>query len=579
MKNSSARAIIRHLIAILLFLFIGAVLFTALQKILRLKVNYPKDAQNISFQLETFFGQEKNTDDVLFLGTSHVQYGLDPMELYKEYGIVSYNLGTSAQRLSGTFFLLQEALKTQHPSVIVLDVSSLFLREMNETAWRFIMDALPSYHSKIPMAKEFSSFMARQGENGKGTTAAEEKRKRLTVFSDLLGIFAKESFRCALFPVIKYHTRWDELGKTDFRDFLPVTDYCTGGYLMCPSIGSGGITVKQMNKTQNMLVEKKEAILTEYVNDAVSQEITEDPLYQVIAPEENIKWLEKIQALCDSNEAQLLLIKIPSVHNPNYYPSAWTSLRSEYVKTYARDHGLQFFDMLYDTKTKWDTKMDSIDSGMHLNYTGAKKATNLLGDYLLKQYSLTSKICPSYEKNMPLYETVAEVVELEMEQDLTAYLHKLGSNPEDYIICFAAQNDMTDSLTEEELEAMHSLGLHVEFDEDSFRNAYVAVLDGKEIVYEAQSNRKLEYKTTLKNGIKLEMISAGWNVGSKASVLLNGREYACNSLGLNVVVLDKKTEKVIDSVVFNTYAEEHTCTHKDAFKNMNEYWMAMWRES
>lgn len=39
---------------------------------------------------------ESNTDfDVIYLGTSHVQNHILPMEIWKEYGIASYNWGYS----------------------------------------------------------------------------------------------------------------------------------------------------------------------------------------------------------------------------------------------------------------------------------------------------------------------------------------------------------------------------------------------------------------------------------------------------------------------------------------------------
>lgn len=46
----------------------------------------------------TFFNQPKDYD-VLFFGTSHVRYGIYPMELWEEYGITSYNLAIRVPKL------------------------------------------------------------------------------------------------------------------------------------------------------------------------------------------------------------------------------------------------------------------------------------------------------------------------------------------------------------------------------------------------------------------------------------------------------------------------------------------------
>ena len=41
---------------------------------------------------ESFFQQEQDFD-VLFMGTSHVINAIFPMELWNDYGVVSYNFG------------------------------------------------------------------------------------------------------------------------------------------------------------------------------------------------------------------------------------------------------------------------------------------------------------------------------------------------------------------------------------------------------------------------------------------------------------------------------------------------------
>ncbi len=64
----------------------------------------------------------ENTLDVLCLGSSHIQYCFSPAMFYADTGLYSYVLGSSCQPLQSSYALLDEALKTQHPQVVILDV-------------------------------------------------------------------------------------------------------------------------------------------------------------------------------------------------------------------------------------------------------------------------------------------------------------------------------------------------------------------------------------------------------------------------------------------------------------------------
>ena len=73
-----------------------------------------------------FYEMERDTVDVLFLGSSHAAAAFSPQELYDGYGITSYNLGSEQQNLLITYYWLKEALRYQSPKVVVLDCLMLF---------------------------------------------------------------------------------------------------------------------------------------------------------------------------------------------------------------------------------------------------------------------------------------------------------------------------------------------------------------------------------------------------------------------------------------------------------------------
>ena len=67
------------------------------------------------------YRQPRETVDVLVLGTSLAYAGVNTNILWSEYGIASYNLCSAEQPFWISYYYLEEALKTQKPSLILLD--------------------------------------------------------------------------------------------------------------------------------------------------------------------------------------------------------------------------------------------------------------------------------------------------------------------------------------------------------------------------------------------------------------------------------------------------------------------------
>ena len=74
-----------------------------------------------SLQKYTQFFEQEGDFDVLFLGSSKVINGVLPMELWNDYGIVSYNLGGHANTIPTSYWVLRNALEHTTPKCVVLD--------------------------------------------------------------------------------------------------------------------------------------------------------------------------------------------------------------------------------------------------------------------------------------------------------------------------------------------------------------------------------------------------------------------------------------------------------------------------
>ena len=72
------------------------------------KFIYDRNARMAAFELE-----QKGQINVLNIGDSLSTTSLAPMELYRDYGYTSYNLGQDLQTPTESYFALKTALKTQ----------------------------------------------------------------------------------------------------------------------------------------------------------------------------------------------------------------------------------------------------------------------------------------------------------------------------------------------------------------------------------------------------------------------------------------------------------------------------------
>lgn len=174
--NSKKRRLYSVLkIIILIFLMVGAVYVSNI--VLREKSTIRKN--------EDFFSQKEDFD-VLFFGSSHTEIFVNPMDLWKDFGIVSYNFGNPEESLETSFLLMKNAIEIHKPKVIVLDVAMFNLCEnnTNKDHMHYALDSFPISKSKLEAINE----------------ALPNINEKIEM----------------IFTLGSYHTRWKELGKEDF---------------------------------------------------------------------------------------------------------------------------------------------------------------------------------------------------------------------------------------------------------------------------------------------------------------------------------------------------------------------------
>ncbi|MBP3870494.1 MAG: hypothetical protein J6E46_05925 [Faecalicoccus sp.] len=163
-----------------------------------------------------------------------------------------------------------------------------------------------------------------------------------------------EEYLGRVFPLFEYHNRWKSLKLRDFT-------------------GERYYSYKDPNKGFNFF---KDADPLEEVPDHMADTGQVEPI-----PLLNRFVIKQIQRICEENNIELVLFRVPNVTD-------WSYAKYNAVNEYAAQEDLPFIDLNLEFADAMDWKQDTRDKGAHLNYSGALKVTNYLADYMHEHFTL-----------------------------------------------------------------------------------------------------------------------------------------------------------------------------------------------
>lgn len=270
---------------------------------------------------------EDTPHDVLFVGDCEVYESFTPPTLWEQYGITSYIRGSAQQLTWQSYYLLEETLKYEMPKVVVFNVLALKYGEPQDEAYnRMTLDGMKLSATKL---RAISASMTEE-----------------------------ESFVSYLFPLLRFHSRWKELGREDLSYLFHRDTVSHNGYLMQTEIRGG----------------KSEIIPSPLVDDAL--------------PKTSMEYLEKMRALCEKNGIAFVLIKAPT----NDWKYHWYDEWDEQIVSYAATHEIPYYNFIPLTdEIGIDWSVDTYDAGVHLNVYGAEKLTAYFGAILANSLGLESR--------------------------------------------------------------------------------------------------------------------------------------------------------------------------------------------
>ncbi|MDE7283809.1 MAG: DUF1574 domain-containing protein [Lachnospiraceae bacterium] len=269
--------------------------------------------------------EEEKDFDVIFIGDCEVYENFSPVRLWEDYGINSYIRGSAQQYIWQSYYLLEDTLRYETPEVVIFNVLSLqYDKAQSEAYNRMSLEGMKWSSSKL------KSIMASMKQD--------------------------EKFLDYVFPILRYHTRWSELSKTDVQYMFDSKKVSHNGYYM-------RVDVKP------------------------AENVPEGRILGDYSFGENAwKYLDMMTKLCKEKGITLILIKAPSLYP--YWYDEWETQ----VEDYAEKNDLLYINFLeLADEVGIDYNTDTYDAGLHMNLSGAEKLSVYLGQLLMDEAGLTDR--------------------------------------------------------------------------------------------------------------------------------------------------------------------------------------------
>ncbi len=272
-------------------------------------------------------------NDVIFVGDCEVYENFSPITLWEEYGITSYIRGSAQQLIWQSYYLMEETFQYETPKVMVFNVLSMKYDTPASTGKSSQREA---YNRMTLDTMRWSASKW----NAINASMTQEERD-------------KEGMWLYLFPLLRYHDRWQELKAEDFKYLFQKEQVSDNGYLM-------QVGVKPVGDPH-----------------------VEKPLVNYDFSDTCWEYLDKMRTLCESHGTQLVLIKAPSLS-----PVWWDQWDTQ-IAAYAAEHDLLYINFLeHEQEIGIDWQTDTYDTGLHLNVYGAEKLSKYFGKILSEECNL-----------------------------------------------------------------------------------------------------------------------------------------------------------------------------------------------
>lgn len=260
-----------------------------------------------------------------------------PIEAYRQYGIASYNAGSAAIDPKTLKIALAEVLKTQSPSLILIDARPFQYGDF-ENAEYITEVGLRHYTDSVRYSRERLQYIMQL------VPSKISPQDNLDIWS-------------YIFDIAKYHMRWTELNELSWHLADGVHKNNNMGYAFLPHV------------------------------DPSLQEIGCSQITQELEPSKGLQnVLKDLLEYCSKLDAQVLFVTNSYVEMPA------DRMRYNYIKRVIKQYdNIDYINTNdFNQQIGLDYSMDFADKS-HVNAFGAEKYTIFLGQYIKEHYTLPDR--------------------------------------------------------------------------------------------------------------------------------------------------------------------------------------------
>ena len=465
--------------------------------------------------------------DVLWLGTSHMNYNVIPQYLYDMCGITSVMATGNSVDLEASYWMLRQTLFTQHPQVVVLDVYPA---------------AAPYcyFYVQNVLALAYREGMA-EGSNPYNT--ATGVARWLPVGSPYKPQAIAEAYVQsgaggeAYFELTRMHSRYGELSRKSVEYLLGDTRFVRNfGYLY----GS------QSMEGQEYAIEAYSEEAAIRPNEVGTYwEFTDEQLEAAQLLETSKDAIRRIADYTRANGIELVLCAAP------YMTNRAEEKLFDQVGELAGELGVPFVGL---EESGINGLQYMRDLG-HLNDAGARLYTEFWSAYLTTHYDLPDRRTSADSRYAPWREGAgrydvqrAAMLLINMDTDLTDFLEAVSVLDEDYLVLVSARGDVYEGFTEEDWLLMtEALGMRGEAVEEWYY-AGMGTLDvvcrgGQMLASAYAPEGRTETLTWNLLGHDVTFESARWHV--------DGQSAGSTDMGMNIAVYSLPDHMLMECRTFD----------------------------
>lgn len=316
----SNRARLKNIGKIILFICLLLLILRSLSYVMRTNGDSKE-------RFSGFYAEEKNSIDVLMMGSSTVGTSFCSPYMWDRYGFTSYPLSTNSQRPKAIKYLIEEGLKYQNPSLIVIEMRTFTAddEEMgsDEGHVREVVDNMKYSWHRVETIN----------------AVADHFEDKMPFYLDFL----------------KYHTNYGVLTQVEgWKQF---------NYTLKSDLK--GFEIKDR--------------IEQYRKEPTPDVYTEDRL---AIPANSEAVLRDLLAFLKENNLEALFVASPRADLEGYEEMM------NYASDIVEEAGYNFLNLNYRYAEMGFDYSTDIDDGAHTNVWGAVKCSEVLGQYIEDNYKL-----------------------------------------------------------------------------------------------------------------------------------------------------------------------------------------------